>query len=260
MAKLPTVPSLDPDSPGAAGQPVPAGPSIAAPVVDPAAAHAAAQAAVAAAPAASAPAVSDSEPELDVAIDGLPIDDGAEQDPADPSSPPTVELGESFEEMLSQSSDHTLRLLRVEEGLTNLADIVSDMREEMHAGIADLRSVMQQIRAVQEVSAPKPEHAVGPRIDDLDAYTRHSVGRLRARTFVLVLLQLLILAGVGAGLYLSGGFAGFELTSPATKGAQVSGMPEPKGGLPASYVGATETTEANDEKSAPESKKKKKKR
>lgn len=238
MVKLPEVPTLDVSSPGApspeasepGGTPLPLAVPVAAAADGPLPGGLEEALFGDEAPTADA-----AEPVPATSSEQEPRPKGATGDaPATSDAlPGRAPTDDSVEEMLSQTSEMMLRLVRVEEAVSEMSATLNDTREEMHAGLAELRGALAQLESVlsQRNGDAGLDVSLAPRLDALDAQTTHSASRLSGRLSLVIILQLLVAAGVAVAIWLSGG------NTPSLPGAEpsrgvaseVSGMPQPGG-------------------------------
>lgn len=120
-------------------------------------------------------------------------------------------LSDSVEEVLEQTSHQAVKLARLEERLQQVNKGLEDSREEMQAGIVELRSLMTQVGALAQqaqAGATKTQGAVESalvhRLDGVEEAS-HRVASRQSLVMTLVLVQLLVGLGLGVMLYLGRG-------------------------------------------------------
>jgi hypothetical protein len=140
-------------------------------------------------------------------------------------------VDESVAEMLAQSSEQTLQLVRMEDALSHLTETLDDLREEMHAGFAEIRALVSSAGAVS--NAPDP--MLSARLDAIEESASRGARNIGGKLPLLIALQALaaVLAAVAVWAALQAGSAPSVSAPSPLPPAEVSGMPQPE--APRSY-------------------------
>lgn len=208
MAKLPSVPNLDPNAPPAGSAPPPEtaksepeGEEVSIDV------DLAADVDATAAPAKQAP-------KGDGKAAAEPAGSGKNRGEGD-------SLGESVDEMLSQATEQTLALVRLEETISALVETLSDVREEMHAGFTEVREAVAAGQA-----APRTDPNLASRIDELDEVNQRGFKKLRGLMVVTLLVCLLLAGGLAASFMSPMTLAGLAKAPPPPPAAAMTELDE----------------------------------
>ncbi|MEZ4270786.1 MAG: hypothetical protein R3C68_04950 [Myxococcota bacterium] len=182
-------------------------------------------------PSSSAPDAHDTDP-----------DEAPESNRETPASThgPSVAAGyESVDELLHQTAELTLRLLRMEEVLSALDSTLADVREEMHAGF-----IQTSHQVAQPGQKTRKSNSVVVRLSEIE-HQATQVSTTQSRLSFLMVLQLVLLLFVlGICVF---GFFHRSLQEPGQNGPTVSYMPEPKQDSASSPRNESEQPEQNNE-------------